>query len=53
MKDNFYSLLQINPKERITDELDSDFVFVIGMMPSRQEGLLERLSKNKTVVYLS
>ncbi|MCF6172662.1 MAG: hypothetical protein L3J44_02615 [Campylobacteraceae bacterium] len=53
MKANFYSLLQINSKEQISDELSSDFVFVIGVMPSRQDGLLEQLSKNTTIVYLS
>ncbi len=53
MKANFYSLLQIDSKEKITQELKSDFVLVIGVMPSKQEGLIPLLSQNKTVIHLS
>ncbi len=52
MKSSFYSFLQIDSKDQVT-KLDSDFVLVIGVMPSKQDGLIELISKNKKVVYLS
>ncbi len=52
LKSSFYSFLQIDSKDQVT-KLDSDFVLVIGVMPSKQDGLIELISKNKKVVYLS
>ncbi len=50
MKEEFLSL--INSKDVFTDSLKSDFLLVIGLMPSRQEGLIKNLD-SKSIVYMS
>ncbi len=53
MKDKFLSLLQVNNKDCFIDDLESDFILVIGMMPSRDAELFSSLEHKKNIVYLS
>ncbi len=52
MKEEFFSLINSLDGDMFTDSLDADFVVIIGMMPSREEGLLENLN-SQNIVYMS
>jgi NADH-quinone oxidoreductase subunit F len=52
MRAEFLSLINNPNSEVFTDSLDSDFIIIIGMLPSRKEGLLEKLN-SKNIVYMS
>jgi len=51
LKREFFSL--VKDKEMFTDSMDSDFIIVIGVMPSFDEQLLSNLKNRKNIVYLS
>jgi len=53
LKADFYSKLNIEVNKDIVSLMDSDFVLVLGVMPSRDDELFNLLSKNAIVAYLS
>jgi len=53
LKVDFYEKLNIDVNKDIKSCLDSDFVLVLGIMPSRDEELFGLLSSNKNIAYLS
>jgi len=53
LKADFYSKLNIDMNKDIVSLLQSDFVLVLGIMPSRDIKLFNLLSKNTSVTYLS
>jgi len=53
LRESFLSLLDSGDKDTYTDTINSDFVLVMGFMPSRQKSILKRLRENRSVVYLS
>ncbi len=53
MKEEFLSLLKNDNNDIFTDNIDADFVLVMGIMPSKDEALSSALQKVKNIVYLS
>lgn len=53
MKEEFLSLLKNNNNDIFTKDIDTDFVLVMGIMPSKDKALLNALQKGKNIVYLS
>ena len=53
MKEEFLSLLKNDNNDIFTRKIDLDFVLVMGIMPSKDEALLNALKKCKNIVYLS
>ena len=53
MREKFLSLIKGGFKDAFTDSLDSDFILIMGMLPSREDGLLQSLDADKNIVYLS
>ena len=53
MKEGFLSLLKNDNNDIFTKEIESDFVLVMGIMPSKDKVLLDKLKKCKNIVYLS
>ncbi|WP_331775147.1 hypothetical protein [Sulfurospirillum sp. 1612] len=53
MKEHFMSLLKIKDQDKIINNLEGDFLLMIGMMPSRDPELFNKLKDKKNVVHLS
>lgn len=53
LKDHFMSLLKIKDQDKIINNLEGDFLLMIGMMPSRDPELFSKLKDKKNVVHLS
>ncbi|MFK5881595.1 MAG: hypothetical protein QM482_05225 [Sulfurospirillum sp.] len=53
MKEEFLSLINSENGDTFTQSLDSDFMLIMGFMPSREEKLLKSLTSDKNIVYLS
>lgn len=53
MKEEFLSLLKNDNNDTFTQDTDSDFVLVMGIMPSKDKALSDALKKSKNIIYLS
>jgi len=53
LKEEFLSLLKNDNNDIFTGKIDSDFVLVMGIMPSKDEALLDVLKNSKNIIYLS
>ena len=53
MREEFLSLLINDNDDIFTENLESDFVLVMGIMPSKDKRLLSNLQKCKNIIYLS
>ncbi len=53
MREEFLSLLKNDNNDIFARDIDSDFLLVMGIMPSKERALLSVLQKSKDIVYLS
>ena len=53
MKEEFLSLLKNDNNDIFTENINTDFVLVIGILPSKDKALFDALQKGQNIVYLS